>query len=89
MSDPGRRTIEISPREFVALGGDLLTITVPAPLPPGSRVGIALPCGVPAATGKVVAVRRSPEDTVELDVRLSSLSREQRQRLAAAVTPRA
>jgi hypothetical protein len=92
MSGPGRRALEVSPRRVLAFGGDLLTLAVAEPLPPGSRVEVRLLAAEPvqpAVTGKIVALRRGPDGEVVLDIRLRSLSREQRSRLAALVIPSA
>jgi hypothetical protein len=90
MSDSGHRALEISPRRVLALRGDLLTVTLVEPVPPGSRVEIR-DAGSGArelvATGKVVAVRLNRDGGVEIDVRLHNLSREQRASLASVISP--
>jgi hypothetical protein len=92
MTAASRRVVQVTPRRVLALGGDLLTLAVAAPLPPGSRVEVRF-CAAepvhPAVTGKIVALRRAPDGEVELDIRLRSLSRDQRSRLAALVNPSA
>ncbi|HUT79265.1 MAG TPA: hypothetical protein VM285_16315 [Polyangia bacterium] len=92
MIDNSRRAVELAPRRMLFRGGDLLTLVVAEPLPPGSRIAVRLAggeTGDPAVTGKIVALRRGPDGEVELDIRLRSLSREQRSRLAALVNPSA
>jgi len=52
-------------------------------LPPGSRVRLVLSpdLGAPPPSGKISGMRRSPDGTMVVTVRLNSLSREQRDAL--------
>ena len=79
---------EIKDAAFSSFAGNLLTLRTPDPLPPGSRVelflavpGVAEPMQI---KGKVSSVRGKNEVGFALEVRVHSLTKEQRLRLEAA-----
>lgn len=76
---------------FVSFKSDLATVQVEVPLPPGTRVefDLALPRGNKTVhlVGKVVSVSPDREGRFRMNVRVHTLSREERAALIAENTP--
>ena len=86
MSRPAHER-SLAPTGFVSLAADMLTVTVAEALPPGTRVrlrgGAETLDAAGGAGGKVVSIERAARGGYAIAIRLTGVTRAEREALAA------